>query len=94
MSNNSNNFRSSSPSDRFIKPHLPPLQHKRPSPPESDDSDDDQFTFSPVHSPALNSGTFTNGNRKFVLTPAHEFYYRQKLLSLARVGDVASMSLF
>ncbi|TIB58003.1 hypothetical protein E3P78_04075 [Wallemia ichthyophaga] len=60
------------------------LKHKRPSPPESDDSDDDHFTFSPVNSPALNSGTFTNGNRKFVLTPAHEFYYRQKLLSLAR----------
>ncbi|TIB98259.1 hypothetical protein E3Q18_02118 [Wallemia mellicola] len=76
--------RSSSPSDRFIKPHLPPLQHKRPSPPESDESDDDQFTFSPVHSPALNSGTFTSGHRKFVLTPAHEFYYRQKMLSLSR----------
>lgn len=86
--------RSSSPSDRFIKPHLPPLQHKRPSPPESDESDDDQFTFSPVHSPALNSGTFTSGHRKFVLTPAHEFYYRQKMLSLSRVSAYFFMCTF
>ena len=81
------NSRSSSPSDRFIKPHRPSINQKRPSPPESDSSDDDQFTFSPVHSPALNNGTFTNGSRKFILTPAHEYYYRQKLLSLSRVSS-------